>query len=290
MPIIYFDQTFSTGVKTSVDDKGWTTATAQIKWNAFAQNPDDTELTVRLDPRCPVEKMRHPLFSGLYCNGVDVIRSGPLKFEVTADFNSPPFKEQNGEQQGPLAQPTQINFFSITSQEEIDEDFNGQPIVTACGEPILGITRPISDVGIRLQKNFASFDPGSFYTYIDCVNSDTYIGFSPGVLRIASIGADEQFFTDEDGNDLPYWSIQVEIHARKPYRTTNAKAWWARYRHEGFYVKSGNNVVRAVDDNKEPVSQPVQLAVNGTKLADQTQATWVERQIFATVSFASMGF
>jgi hypothetical protein len=48
--------------------------------------------------------------------------------------------------------------------------------------------------------------------------------------------------------------------------------------------------VRAVDANKEPVSQPVQLDENGFKLADQTQSTWIERQVFAPVSFASMGF
>jgi hypothetical protein len=290
MAVTYFDQTFSSGVKTSVDDKGWTTATAQIKWNAFVSTPSDTELTVRLDPRCPRERLRHPLFGGLYCNGVDVSRRGPVHFEVTADFTSPQYKEANGEQQGPLAQPTQVSFFTITSEEEIDEDFSGYPIVTACGEPVMGITRPISDLGVRLQKNFASFDPASFYTFIDCVNSDTFIGFSPGVLRIASISADEQFFTDSNGNSIPFWSVQVEIHARKPYRTTAAKSWWKRYRHEGFYIKSGNKIVRATDDNKEPVSQPVQLAANGTKLSDQTQSTWVERQVFAPVNFASMGF
>jgi hypothetical protein len=162
--------------------------------------------------------------------------------------------------------------------------------VTACGEPVMGITRPISDLGIRLQKNFASFDPASFYTFIDCVNSDTFIGFPPGTLRIANIGADEQFYTDENGNSIPFWSVQVEIHARKPYRTTPDKAWWKRYRHEGFYVKSGSQNVRAVDGNKEPVSQPVQLDEDGNKLADQTQSTWVQRQVFAPVSFASMGF
>jgi hypothetical protein len=298
MAVTYFDQTFSSGIKTSVDDKGWTTATAQIKWNAFVATPDDNELTVKADARAPREKSRHPLFAGLFCNGVGVDRRGPLHFEVVADYASPPYKEESGQQQGPLSQPVQVSYFSITSEEEIDEDFNGNPIVTACGEPVMGITRPISDLGIRLQKNFASFDPASFYTFIDCVNSDTFIGFPPGTLRIANIGADEQFYTDENGNSIPFWSVQVEIHARKPYRTTNDKAWWKRYRHEGFYVRTSAftpigsvfAVVRAVDANKEPVSQPVQLDENGFKLADQTQSTWIERQVFAPVSFASMGF
>lgn len=290
MAVRFADRTYTSGLKTTVDDKGWTTASAQLRFNVFVELPTDTELDVRLSPLLPVEKSRHPYFSGLYCMGIDCSRRGPLHFEVTADYASPPFKEGQNGATGPLAQPTQISFSTITSEEPIDEDINGNPITTACGEPIAGITRPISDLGIRLQKNFATFDPASFYTFIDCVNSDTFIGFPPGVLRIANISADEQFFTDDNGNSIPYWSVSVEIHARKPYRTTAQKSWWKRYRHEGYYIKSGTKIVRAVDDNKEPVSQPVQLATNGTKLSDQTQAVWIERQVFSTVNFASMGF
>ena len=298
MAVRYVDQLFSSGVKTQVDDRGWTTATAQIRFNAFVETPDDNEATVKADARIPFERSRHPLFAGLFCNGISVDRRGPLHFEVSADYSSPPYKDAAGQQQGPLAQPTQVSYFTITSEEPIDEDVEGKPLVTACGEPIAGLTRPISDLGIRLQKNFATFDPASFYTYIDCVNSDTFIGFPPGTLRIANIGADEQFFTDDDGNSIPYWSVQVEIHARKPYRTTNDKAWWKRFRHEGYYVRTSSftpagslfAVVRAVDANKEPVSQPVQLDTGGFKLADQTQATWIERQVFQNVNFASMGF
>ena len=294
MAVRYVDQLFSSGVKTQVDDRGWTTATAQIRFNAFVETPDDNEAIVKADARIPFERSRHPLFAGLFCNGVSVDRRGPLHFEVSADYASPPYKDAAGQQQGPLSQPTQVSFFTITSEEPIDEDIDGKPVVTACGEPIAGLTRPISDLGLRLSKNFATFDPASFYTYIDCVNSDTFIGFPPGTLRIANISADEQFFTDDDGNSIPYWSVQVEIHARKPYRTTNQKAWWKRVRHEGYQVRPTGQPtakpVRAVDGNKEPVTQPVQLDEQGFQLADQQQATWREFNVFQNVNFASMGF
>lgn len=45
----------------------------------------------------------------------------------------------------------------------------------------------------------------------------------------------------------------------------------------GTGYKAG--IVRAVDDNKEPVSKPVLLAANGTRLTDTNQAFWVERRI-----------
>lgn len=302
MAVRYVDQLFSSGIKTSVDDRGWTTATAELRFNVFTESPDDNEAIVKTSPRIPQEKTKHPYFSGLRCTDIDVARRGPLHFEVTASYASPPYKDEAGQEQGPLAQPTQISYFTITSEEPVEDDRDGRPITTVNGEPITGITRPISDLGIRLQKNFATFDPASFYTFIDCTNADTFMGFAPGVLRIASISSDEQFYTDQDGNSLPYWSVQVEIHARKPYRTTPQRAWWKRVRHEGYYVRTGFDSTegtiesaRATDANGMDVSQPVLLALDGTALPipeDEFQITpiWLEFPVFDDVSFASMGF
>lgn len=290
MPVRFVDQTYSSGVKTSVSADGFQSATATIKYAVFLDglNPTgDSEATVKADPRIPRELSRHPLFYALFCNGVSVDRRGPLHFEVTAEYMSWQYKDS---QQPPFQQPTQISFFSITSEEPIDENVNGNPIVTPNGEPLYGVTRPISDLGIRLAKNFLTFDPASFYTYIDCVNSDTYIGFAPGILRVASISADQQMWADAAGNQIPFFAVQVEIHARKPYRTTAQKAWYKRVRNEGFMVRLNNRIYRATDANKEPVASPVQLDLTGAPLSNQTNATWLEFQVFSTVSFASMGF
>lgn len=300
MAVQYVDLLFSSGIKTSVDDKGWTTATAQLRFNVFVSSPEDNEAIVKLSPLIPYEKSRHPYFGGLRCIGIDISRSGPLHFEVSADYSSPPYKDEDQQEQGPLAQPTQINYFTITSEEPIEDALNGRPIATKVGEPIEGVTRPISDLGIRLQKNFATFDPSSFYTYIDCVNSDTFLGFSPGVLRIASITADEQFFTDENDNEIPYWSVSVEIHARKPYRVPAAKAWYKRVRHEGYYIKVDNQngkiqYARATDENGVPVTKPVLLNSDGTRKDIpeddfDVEADWRLFEVFEQVSFSSMGF
>jgi len=223
---------------------------------------------------------------------------------VTADYASPPYKEgDENSTQTPLSQPTIISYFTITSEEPIEDDIDGQPIATANGEPFEGITRPISGSGVRLQKNFATFDPASFYLFIDCVNSDTFLGFPPGTLRIANISSDEQFYTDDDGNEVPYWSVSVEIHARKPYRVEPSEAWYKRVKHEGYLVRyqdpfgSGTlmDPTRAVDENGLPAAKPVLLAEDGTKLPIPENALTVEPvfilfPVFEQVSFASMGF
>jgi hypothetical protein len=300
MAVIYVDELFSSGIATATDEKGLITATATRNFNAFVNNPADNEGIVKFSPLIPADKSPHPYFHGLRCNNVNVQRRGALHFEVAVSYESPPYKEpdENGQEQGPLAQPTQINYFSITSEEAIEDDITGKPIVTKNGEPIEGLTRPISDLGIRLQKNFASFDPATFYLYSDCVNSDTFLGFPPGTLRIASIQADEQFYTDEEGNEIIYFSIQVEIHARKPYQVPAAKSWYKRVRHEGYYIKesnSSNKPVKALDKEGMPFSKPVLLDDEGFQLpipanALTVRADYLLFEVFEQISFASMGF
>ena len=305
MAVRFVDLQFSSGIKTSVDDKGWTTATAQLRFKAFVETPDDNEGIVRGDARVPYEKSRHPYFRQLRCTGIDISRQGPLHFDVTADYASQPYKEGNEDDpaQSPVTQPTIISYFTITSEEPIEDDIENKAIATVNGEPIEGITRPISDLGVRLQKNFTTFDPASFYLFIDCVNSDTFLGFPPGTLRIANISADEQFYVDQDDNETPYWSVSVEIHARKPYGVPAEKAWYKRARHEGYWVLyddpfgSGELIgpARAVDEQGNPSPKPVLLDDDGTALPIPEDSMSIEAKyllfpVFEQVNFSSMGF
>lgn len=297
MAVRFVDLLFSSGIKTTVDDRGFITATAQLRFNAFTTTPDDREDTIRGSVLIPFEKSRHPYFGQLRCVGIDVSRKGPVHYEVTADYASRPYKEGDPNNLTPLDQPTQINFFPLTAEEPIEDDIDGKPLVTVNGEPLEGFTRPISDLGVRLQKNFGSFDPASFYMFIDSVNSDTFLGFPPGTLRIASISADEQFFTNADNVEQIYWSVSVEIHARKPYKVDPQYAWYKRVRHEGYLVRTTASAkpARAVDAAGAPETKPVLLDEDGTRLPLPTDAQTVEAKfilfkVFNSVSFSSMGF
>lgn len=121
-------------------------------------------------------------------------------------------------------------------------------------------------------------------------------------MRIANISADEQFYTSEDGNETPYWSVNVEIHARKPYRVEPAESWYKRVKHEGYQVRYPDpfnpsellEPARAVA-NGMPVTKPVLLAEDGTALPIPENALTVEPvfilfPVFSQVSFSSMGF
>lgn len=295
MPVIAIDLTFNSGVSTQVDDKGYVTASARREYNVFVSDPNENELTVRLVPSLPREKSEHPLFPFLYCDAIEVQREGPRKFVYTANYKSRPYKDATNPQ-SPLNEPVQISYFTISNEGGCEEDINGKPIVTRCGEPVVGITRVYSDLGIRLTKNFGTFDPPSFYLFINTVNSDTFLGFPAGTLWIANISAEEQFFEVEDVT-LPYWKVTVEINARKPYRTTTDKAWYVRYRHQGFrsFQTVGSFVLPLkVIRGGEPVTTPVLLDANGFEIPESSStepnAVWLESQIYETRPFASMGF
>jgi hypothetical protein len=301
MAVRYVDETFSSGITDNVDDRGMITQTASRTFNVFCDTPADTDATIKASPLVVQAKSVHPYFRRLRCQNVSANRRGPLQWEVSASYESAPFKEVDQPNQGPLGQPTQVSYFSVTAEEPIEDDRDGRPIVTAVGEPIEGITRPVSDLGIRLVKNFPSFDPASFYLFSDCVNSDTFLGFPPGTLRIASITADEAFYPNDDGIETPYFTVTVEIHARKPYRVEPSQAWYKRVRHEGYYVSLGQDSLegktygRALDADGMPVSKPILLAEDGTALpipedALAVEPVWFLFPMFESVSFSAMGF
>lgn len=289
MAVAFVDLTFSTGVSTNADDRGWITASAKMEWNVFVNDTGDNELTVLGNAQIPLTKSQHPYFPYLFCDSVDCERQGPRHFTVSASFKSAPYKD---EPQSPLSEPTRISYFTITNEGGAEEDVNGKPITTRCGELIYGITRSYSDLGIRLTKNFITFDPPSFYLYINTVNSDTFLGFPAGTLWVANISADEQFF-----DEVPYWSVTVEIHARKPYRTATDRAWWVRYRHQGFrafYTIGAQTRALKITRGGEPVTSPVLLDPNGFEVPETPNvdpvAYWLESQIYETRAFSGMGF
>lgn len=235
----------------------------------------------------------HPQFLFCWCRQVSSRRVSPILTEVTCTYKGSAGEDEAAN--NPLLQPAEIRFGTITSEEAIDEDVNGNPISTFNGEPIMGVTKPFSDLSIQIKKNIAAFAPLSFYGYIDRVNSDTFLTMPAGTLRIASIAADPVYT-----EDFAYWTVTVGIQARKPIRSTVDRAWWKRLRHEGYYVIDPDNTDQLVHAAKEGqnVRSPVPIkynpddlsdADNGKEETDTEVGHWIEFEIFEQVSFSSMG-
>jgi hypothetical protein len=101
--------------------------------------------------------------------------------------------------------------------------------------------------------------------------------------------ADQVFKNENDTTG--YWRVTASFQARRGYGgTTPDKAWYKRVRNEGFYIKDGSRVVRAVDDNKSPRTKPVLLKADGTEETDPDAAHFLFFQVYGQMPYNSLGF
>ena len=191
-----------------------------------------------------------------------------------------------GPEDSPLNQPPKVQWGDVETNEAVDEDINGNPIVTVNNEPISGVTIPVPDQTVTITRNFATINTYAIGAYRRAVNSDNFLGWPPGTARITKFGASNQY-----DDDLGYWVVTATIQFRIPYRTTAEKAWYARVLHQGYLVKDSTtgDIRHAVDDNEQPVTKPVLLKADGTRETDPANAHWLEFQRFNTLPFSSLG-
>jgi hypothetical protein len=186
----------------------------------------------------------------------------------------------------PLLIPPEISWDDVSSEEPIDTDFSGKPIVTANNEPIEGVRSEFPDQVLTIKRNMLFFSPYMQARYRRSVNSDTVEGWPPGTARLTKYSA--QRVRDAMNG---YWVVNAQIQFRYPFRTTAAKAWYARVRHEGFYIRdfTTGRVWRACDQRGEPVTTKVLLKANGVREDNPLNAHWLEFQRYEPLPYSALG-
>jgi len=229
----------------ATEEDGLVKLTATLGYTILVTNPAAIESadTARAgaqaaNPALPSSNDPHPDNASLFVKTVEVTKVSVFYFTAVVSYESAIFDtEQEGSP--PTDLPVKVSWTTLKSEEPIDEawneDFPEPGPMTAIAnritqERIQGVTRTISDLVGVFQKNIITFNPSSFYAYIDRVNSDLFYGFNPGTLRVDEINA-----TLAKKGGYLYWELTVKLVARKPWRTTPDKAWWKRIRCEGYY-------------------------------------------------------
>ena len=257
--------------------------------------PEAVEHDLFTDPRLPSQgdsfSDRYPF---VYCDGNNLQRLGLIYWIATYDYSGE-LALKEGED-NPLFAPPRVDWDDVETDEEIDEDWDGNPIQTVNGEPIEGVTTPIPDQTVTIKRNMLLFNSYVQARYRRAVNSDTFLDWPPGTGRIIKYAA-----SNVTTKEQAYWEITAQIQFRFPYRTVPEKAWYSRNRHEGFYERvdlagpgAGSRVVRAVDGNKEPVTKPVLLDAQGYRIpagepGQAVQAYWLEFKRFDVLPFNALG-
>ena len=263
-------------------------STTTRKFNV-THSTDARPLEVLADPRIPQKSQPHPWNFYWRCRGSSATRKSPILTEVVSKYDVKSFEGGGDDPENPLDAPPRVRYLTINSEGEVQEDIQGNQIVTFNAEVINGVMKPFADLGVTITRNLPTFNPTSIYTYVNTVNSSTFLGFPTGTCKINSIEADN--VNDED---YAYWVVTVEMQFRKPINTTAAHAWWARIRHEGYKVKivglPVDRIETATDDNQQFVSRPVLLYSTGEEITDPDDTTeaWIEREIFESTDFNTL--
>jgi len=233
-----------------------------------------------------------PFLNQLRTDGVLVCRNvGPVQ-RIGPVFSIVPVVwrgEVGATGNSPLNQAPDIVWSNTSSNEAVDEDIFGNPIMTVNREPIYGATRLIPDLVLSVTRNYSVFSPWLTWQYLHSVNSDNFVNFPAGTGKFMSFNARQTV-----ANGLSYWRVSATIQFRYPYRTTPERAWWARVRHEGFRVKVNGKIVNGKEEFRQPLARPVLLNSDGTERKANAAgvtppAHWLEFQMYTTLPYSALG-
>jgi hypothetical protein len=220
------------------------------------------------------------------CRSLAVQRLAPTLAMVTVSYSGE--VGSSGQSSSPVANETIVTWRGQITDEAIDQDINGRPIVTFNGEPIDGITERIPDQVATIEKNFASINLPAISAYLRSRNSDTFLGFPAGTARLWEYSATNVISDGVAG----FWKVQATIVFREPYNTTPDKCWWKRVRHEGVLVRAvaGATPQIAFDPvTKTPVTRPIPLKPDGTREDNPANAYWLEFETTLELPYAALG-
>ena len=233
-------------------------------------------------------------FPFVAAEAMSVDQISPIFWMATVDYNGEIAYEEGQSDPSPLFAPPRIDWDDVETEEETDEDFDGKPIQTKNKEPIEGVAALIPDQTVTIKRNLLLFNPFVQARYRRSVNSDLFLGWPPGTAKLVKLSA-----SNVVTKELTYWEVSGQVRFRFPYRTTPEKAWHKRVRHEGYYERvtaSGGStkIVRAVDDNKEPMTRKVLLDAQGFRLAEAAEgeeqiAHWLEFKLYDSLPYNALG-
>lgn len=180
--------------------------------------------------------------------------------------------------QSPSVRPWSLKFgVEQTQQATPGVDLFGDKVQASNGQPYTGLTYDVAicyfELGIpRLTVNFGK--PGQ---YVNAVNSDTFFGYLPGVLRCTGYDITSQF-EQQWGY---YYEVSLKFQIRPQGHVTTVLD-------EGTYWKVGFDNVKNQDKWSNPIDGAVLLDGAGGKKADAAAPVTNEFMFYPALPFASI--
>lgn len=253
---------------------------------------DTTISEIYSAPGLPAAGSTYPGNPYIYAQKARPQRISPTLWHVTIGYSGEVGINASGQVVSPIDARPRKRYVSREVEKEVDEDYLGNRITNVIGEPLKARVT-FYERQLIITRNMPFFNTYALSDYDEATNSDWFEGWPPGTGRVR-IDA-ENVFSETSG----YFVVTGTFTFKKPYRTTPDKAWYSRIRNDGFYEKKDLvgppapgqptfKIIPAVDDHNEPVTQPVQLDVDGYRLTNGT-AYWLEFQHFTPLPFSALG-
>ena len=272
------------GTSSSLDDEGNTTSGATRTIEGFSDSPTtDTEVSFRyiLPPLGSI----HPRLGLAYVlKNISIKQKTTVHFEATLSYETKPSEDPDN-QTYPWNDPAIVDFTTLSESGETEYTPDDEPIVTVNDEPFT-VNKDYADQGIQIKKAFLTYSPAAFYNYINSVNSDGFLGFPAGTLRVTGIEASSAIH-----EYITYYNVTVTIAARKPIATTNDKAWYWRGIQKGLQVLPDATATATVHARVggSKASSPVMIKADGTQFKTGDTPHFLEIKIYDEQNFSGMG-
>ena len=245
----------------------------------------DTPLIVARSSLLPAVNAPHPQDFYLRAQSVDVRRIAPYYFEASVPYRTVSVIDSISDSENPLDSDARIRWTFSESEEQMDHDADGNPILNINGEPFdPPLTRPVRDPVLQITRNLPGFDIALATRYKDAVSSDSFLGTLPGQAHILGIEAEEI-----RQGDFSFFNLVASVGFRQGLTGLEDKAWYTRAPEMGYYIDDGGGkIVRATDDNGDPMIQPVLLKANGQRETDPANTVWKTVKRFPELPFADL--
>ncbi len=131
----------------------------------------------------PMLRGSYPSDFFLRCDDLQIQRLTPYLFRTTAGYL--------GKQGNPLDQPPQIYWGSTVTEEEIDVDMDGNPIIMVTGEGFdPPVREPVYDRILRITRNIADYNDNWATLFRNATNANQFGSFPPGTALCRSLDAE----------------------------------------------------------------------------------------------------
>ena len=234
----------------------------------------------KADGRIPLLGQGHPYNPWVYVMSREAMvdPDSPFLYRVTVQY---------AEIENPLDQIPIIEWLSEPIGVEMTADIRSKKAITnSSGEPLdPPHVEDVQDIILRATWNVWPFNAIGAANYINAVNSDTFLEFTPGKAKVlAYSGREIKMITG-----YKYVEVTVEIQFREDDRKL-------RFVDQGFRTKTGEGTeakyTEIMDDSTPPkrISEPVLLDGSGQKLGDGLDAVimeyWVKKELPFSTEFS----